>query len=438
MFKKILVLFLCGLMMFLMCGCDLFASDAAELLSPPSLAGDLSPIADAIDKSAGGEYNFQYPSRGNYRSAVVQSDIDSDGILEAFAFYSMSDGETITMTVNAVFNDNGKWVSLAQQKIVAGGVDRVDFCDLDGDGKSEILVGWEIYGTSEMQLAVYSISENALIQRMLQKYTHFITCDLDEDDKNEILIIKTGSIEQNNSAALYKISDEGVTEISSCDLDSAAKTINEPIVAELSTGKTAVYIDEIKGVGAITEILFMEKGKLMNPLFQPETRETLATLRSAAFSVSDINNDGILEIPVQENVPSVTRSDVNEKLYLTNWCSFNGEILTIQLTAMINTEDGYYYSVPSKWAGKIAILKDTDGHLREIYRYNAEEMTVGESLIYIKTVNKSKWDHGDYKADGVYEIMNDGDNTYICSITAAAVAEGITLEQIKANFRLFE
>ncbi len=426
------------IMIFCLCGCSLFAADTAELLSPPSLSGDLYPIAQAIGQSAGSNYDFKYPSRGNYRSAVVQEDIDADGILEAFAFYSTTEGETVTMHINYIKSEQGKWSSAAQQKIVAGGVDRLEFCDFDGDGVREILVGWEIYGTSEMQLAVYSVGESTLTQRMLQKYTHFMTCDLDEDDVNEVLVLKTNTADGFNTASLFEFSKEGVTEIGTCELDAAAKTVSEPLLATLSTGKPAVYIDEIKGVGAITEVLFVEKGALVNPLLKPDTKENLSTLRSVSFAIEDINDDGIIEIPVQENVPSVAASEINEKLYLTSWCSFNGEVLVKQLTTMINVDDSYYYTIPAKWVGHIAVLKDVDSRLREIYKYDFATETLGASLMYIKAVPKTDWDDGKYNAAGIHEIMNDGQTSYICRISDVAAAEGLTIETVKSNFKLFE
>lgn len=437
MIKKVICVSLVFVLAFVLCGCDFFASETAELLSPPALSGELAPIAEAINKSNVGAYDFEYPSRGNYRSAVVQNDINGDGVFEAFAFYSVTEGDITVMNINALVCRDGKWESLARQKIAAGGVDKLDFCDLDGDGVKEIMVGWEIYGTSEMQLGVYGMSENALTQRLLQKYTHFITCDLDEDKKDEVLIVKANAAEQMNTASLFDFDEVGVTEIS-CELDSTAKTINEPFFATLSTGKPAVYIDEIKGLGAVTEVLFMEKGVLRNPLFQPDTKETLLTLRSATFSSRDIDEDDIFEIPVQVSVPSVAKSQVNEKLYLIDWCSFNGETLTKQLTTMINVDDGYYYSISEKWIGNIAVLKDTDNNLREIYKYNPDDMTVGESLLYIKAVPKSDWDSGKYKASGIFEIMNNGETSFICRISETAAKEGLILENVKLNFKLYE
>ncbi len=435
MLKKLICLSVSLAMMLCLCGCDFVTADTAELLTPPSLSGEIKPISKVIENTAPDGYVMKYPSRGNYRSAVIREDVDSDGILETFAFYSVTDGDVITMHMNVICSKDGEWQSVADQQIVAAGVDKIEFCDLDEDGIEEILVGWQIYGTSEMQLGVYSMGENSVTQRMLQKYTHFTCCNLDEDGRNEVLVLRVSSGEA-NMAALFALNDAGVEEISSCEIDRTVSTVNEPVIDTLSTGKPAVYIDIIKGVGAVTEVLFLEKGKLVNPLFDPETGENLATLRSVSFSLKDVNEDGILEIPVQMDVPSVTRSGVNEKLYLTNWCSFNGETLTNQMTAMINVNDGYYFVLSPKWVGNIAILKNTTSRIREIYLYDSEKMKVGSSLIYIMAVDKDEWDKEKHRNNNAVEILNDGKTSYVCRISDVAAKQGLDMEYVRANFKL--
>lgn len=422
----------------LLCGCEFFTVDTAELLNTPKLSGDISPIAEAISASAGGEYTLKYPTRGSYRSAVVQNDINADGRMEAFAFYGITENEAATMVIDVICNKDGNWISAARQKIVAGGVDKVEFCDLDNDGIEEILVGWQIYGTSEMQLAVYSFDGERLTQRMLLQYSYFTCCDLDENGKNEIFLIMLNSVGQINTASLCELTDSGVSEIYLCELDPTVRIVNEPTVSHLSSGKAAIYVDEVKGVGAVTEVLFIEKNRLVNPLFNQETRETLATLRSATLAVQDINDDGILEIPVQSDIPSVAKSAVNEKLYLINWCSYNGETLTTQITTMTNVNDGYYYIVPSKRVGQLAVYKDTDSHVRELYSYNSETGTVGDMLISFKTVKKSDWDNGKYTSDGFAEITHDSITSYICRISEAGTVAELTLDEIRRNFKLIE
>ena len=439
---KLISVFLAAVLCLALCGCDMFATNTAELLSPPELSGDIAPIAAAIAKSADGEYALKYPSNGNFRSAVVQNDIDGDGRLEAFAFYSIKEKEngtdTVNMYISVISYSGGEWVFADKQQMVAGGVERIDFCDLDGDGTSEILVGWEIYGTSEMQLAVYSFKDSKLTQRTLQKYSRFICCDLNDDGLSEILIIKLSPAEQINTAGVYQLTEGGVTELYSCELDKTVQSVGDPIASHLSSGRPAVYIDEIKGVGAVTEVLFIEKNQLVNPLMNGESRETLATLRSAEIGAKDINGDGIIEIPVQENVPSITKSDLNEKLYLTNWCSYNGEALTNQMTVMINNSDGYYYILSQKWTGQIAVLKDTDKRLREIYLYNSETSTAGEMLVGFMTVSRTDWESEKYENSGYEKIAQNEMSVYLCKVSDIARSQGLTEEVITKNFILTE
>lgn len=437
MLKKLVLGIFVFLIAFSFCGCDFFTTDTAELLSPPALSDDLKEISDAISASAKKTYTLKYPQSGEYRSAVVQKDINGDGSLEAFAFYSVKDGDVETMNINAVVKNKGKWQSSSSQAIVASGIHRVEFCDLDKDGVSEILVGWQIYGTSEMQLAVYSFKENVLTQRILKKYTHYATCNLDQNKTNEILIIDVDTKNAQNTASLYGMSQQGIVLLGKCQLDSKVESFGHPVVSELSSGKSAVYIDSIKGIGAITEVLIFEKDELLNPLIDEQTKETSLTLRSASFTTQDFNNDGVLEIPVQLNVPSVSKSEVAEKLYLTNWCSFNGEILTTQVTSMINVLDGYYYNIPAKWVGNIAILKDTDNRIREIYTYDTEEMSVGKSLIYMRAINRKDWENGIYEALNLVEIGKTENSVIACRISKEAKEMGITIEEVKANFGIY-
>ncbi len=436
--RKILCTFLTCLICLFCTGCNWFTTDTADLLSPPDLSGDAFPIAQAIAESAGNDYTLKYPSRGFYRSAVVQNDIHSDGVAEAFAFYAKTENEETVMYIDLIVKSRGEWHSASRQKIVAGGVDQIDFCDLDNDGTQEILVGWEIYGTSDMQLAVYSVESGTLIQRMLQKYSQFLCCDLNEDGTQEVFLIKFSPSEQINTASLYTLNENGVAELSSCELDKTVKTVGEPLAAPLSSGKAAVYIDEIKGVGAVSEVLFTEKSRLVNPLYNEETGETLATLRSASFAVQDINGDGVLEIPVQQDVPSVTRSDVNEKLFLTDWCSFNGQTLTSQMTTMINTADGYYYILSQKWLGHIAILKNTDSRLREIYSYDHDAEKVGKLRIGFLAVRQADFEAKKYDTAKYTYLTSNGVSAFLCEIPQQSAEDGLTIDEVKSNFKIWE
>lgn len=437
MLRKILTLVLSLLFVTVLCGCAFTAPDTSALLSPPALPSELAPIAKILTETAGENYTLKYPSRGAHRSAIIGEDIDGDNKKENFAFYYTSDDENGYMHINAIVNTNGTWKSVATQKIVAGGVDKIEFCDINADGKKEILVGWQIYRTSEMQLAVYSLDNNTLHQILLQRYTQFITCDLDSDARLDVLLVSNASSDEENTASLYTFKGNRVDKVLSCPLDSTSKTFLEPIISPLSNGKPAAYIDEIKGAGAVTEVLFVEDGKLKNPLYSPSFKETLATLRSVSLTLDDINKDGILEIPIQENVPSVTFGASNELLYLTSWCSFSGQALTVEQTAMINLNDGYSYAIPATLMGKIAILKDTTARERGIFTYNPKTLKVGDLLLNFKSFSLSDWKKQSHKTE-YFELSRTEDTVHACTITEKGKQKGLTIEAVASAFRLYQ
>ena len=435
-FKRIAAVFLAVFLAAFLCGCDLFTIDTEQLMTPPALTGDMYPISKALAKSVKGEYRLKYPSLGERRSAIILEDIDGDSIFEAFAFYSTSDDEMTNMHINAISKNGDTYASVDEQSIVAGAVERVDFCDLDGDGIKEILVGWEVYGSSEKQLCVYSLSNDTLSVRLSEKYTGFICCDLVGDGDNELIIHLLNTGDFMNSAAVYRFLSGGLQKIAGCVLDRNVKTVSEPVFSKLSTGQAAIYIDEIKGAGAVTEVLFFKDGELKNPLLETEnTIENIRTLRAASIASRDINSDGVLEIPVATNLPNAAGSE--ELLYYTNWCAFDGENLVTKKITVLNTIDGYSIYVPKNLEGHFAVLKDTESHRRVFYYYDAELDSVGERLFSVSVITAARWDKKDFEKMNMFEVARSGKNVYAASVNATA-KNAISEKQLKEMFSLTE
>lgn len=423
---------------FMLCGCDMFAVDTEGLLTPPEPSGDIYPIQQALKSSIEGDYTLKYPTSGDRRSAVILEDIDNDNTFEAFAFYSTVEEDVMYMNVNFIIYKDDKWQSVARQSIVAGGVESVDFCDLDGDGRKEIVVGWIIFGDTEKQLAVYSCNLGTLSQRMLKRYTSYLCCDLDENEEYEVFIQNLDTAASMNTASLFSIDREGVSEIAGCLMDKNVKSAAKPVIGELSSGQSAVYIDEIKGAGSVTEVLLFSQGELVNPLLDTATTENILTLRTTAITSKDINLDGIIEIPVSGELPSAKALENSEKFYYTGWCSFNGEVLTQKLLTVMNITDGYYIAVPSKWAGNIAVWRDTEKHSRMIYAYDPLTLTVGEAVAYFAVVSEKDWDNGKVTVPDCVEVCRKDEQVFIASNCGAVGPLAVTQDELKGILRLIE
>ena len=400
----------------ILCGCNMFVFDTDNILSPPELSGELKPIQQALVESIKGEYTLKYPTYGEIKSAVVTEDLDGDGIKEAFAFYSTSDSEETMMHLNVIVKDKKKYKSVDDNSKSASGIERIDFYDLNGDGKKEIIVGWEIYAESEKHLAVYQFEKNALTQIMSQKYTNYLCIDFDDNGKNEILVQDLDTKESTNKASLYSITENGLTQISGCLLDGKVKTAGRFKLSSLSNGQKAVYIDEIKGIGAVTEVLFMSKGELKNPLLDVEnTMENVKTIRSATIPSADVNNDGIIEIPMASDMPNADFNS-DEKLYYTNWCSFSGDVLTVKQVSVVNTADGYSINLPKRFIGNIAASKNVDKRTRTVYLYDNEYQMIGQRVVTFRAYDKTEYEESEIKKSNNIKVFSK-DNTIVVAET---------------------
>lgn len=420
-----------------LCGCDMFTTDTDTLLTPPEPTGDLYPIQQALKASIKGDYTLKYPSSGDRRSAVILEDLNGDNSFEAFAFYSTVEEDVTYMNVNLIVSQNGEWRSVGRQSVVAGGVERVDFCDLDGDGTEELLVGWEIYTSTEKELAVYSCSLDGLSQRMLQQYTSYLCCDLDENGEYEVFIQTLDTANGVNAASLFEIGDSGVSQVAGSLMDRNVKSADWPRLSELSSGQPAIYIDEIKGAGAVTEVLLFSKDTLLNPLLDA-TAENTKTLRSSSILSRDINLDGVIEIPIASELTAASPLDNGEKFYYTGWYSFNGEVLTQKLTTVMNLTDGYYISVPSKWVDKIAVSRDTENRSRTFYAYDAESGAVGERIAYFQVIDLKEWKNDNYNKSLYVEVCRTDNQVIIASNCAANGPLAVTTEELKSMLNLID
>ncbi|MBO4692933.1 MAG: VCBS repeat-containing protein [Clostridia bacterium] len=432
--RRITAVFMAACLCVLLTGCKMFSVDTEQLMTPPELTGEMVPISRALSSSIKGEYQLKYPSSGERRSAIILEDIDGDGAVEAFAFYSTQDDETTNMHINAVCKGKSGYKSVAEQSIVAGNVEMVDFCDLDGDGIKEIIVGWEVYGASEKRLCVYSLDRKKLSRRLSEKYTGFACCDLTGSGSFELFIHLLDTSSMINSASLYRFSDGGLQKIGGCILDSEVKTASSPVFSRLSSGRPAVYIDEIKGAGAVTEVLVFGDDELKNPLLETDdTIENIRTLRSASIPCMDIDFDGVPEIPVATNLPNA--ADTEELLYYTNWCEFDGENLLTKKITVFNTIDGYYLDVPQNLEGHLAVLKDTDNHRRVFYYYDAQSDIIGERLASIEVISEKKWQSKSFDRRNLFELGEDKSVVFVGSVNLTGAVQ-ISQKQLKELFNL--
>ncbi len=396
-------------------GCDGEGFSVDKLITSPKLEGDLYPVQQALEKSAGDNIVLKYPIAGEYRSAFILKDLNADGTDEAIALYGINGETSLSIHINVIANNGGTWESKGDLSLIGADVESVSFSDLDKDGSLDIIVGWIVYGTVDKKVGVYTFDGTAFIQRALESYTNFLCADLTGDGGDDLVIIHLNTTEKTAGAKVFSLSQEGILECGSTPLDGSVTSYLSPVVSTLTDGTPALYVDALKGNGILTEIVWF-KDKTLTGIYNPEMPDNSLTYRNSTASSRDFNGDGVIDIPLLELLKSTAELSESDKVYVTNWSSFNGQKFITNESVFMNYADGYSITVPMELKNRIYLLRNTETRLRIIFSYDPKTKTAGEELFRIIAVNPADYEAGKYKGDGFSLITKTESIAYLVAV----------------------
>ncbi len=344
-----------------MAGCSLGGS-VDSLLSPPRLSEEQNAVYDALIRSAGKDIRLKYPRSGEYRSAFVFANIDSEPDREAIVFYEKA-GETEgggNVRINIIDRRGGKWTSVYDHAGAGTGIDRIIFSELGGIGRQSVIIGYTLL-SGERSVQVYDYEDGMLTSKYSDTYSTMFTADLERDGKNELILIRPGNQMKKASVSLISIDPEsgGVLETSSVALDESASEFVSVAAGYVGKETPAVFIDGLSGGQLTTEIIYSVDGQLRNPLYLGESGLIEKTRRPAGYTCTDIDLDGVIEIPTLSLFPGYSEDSAGTKLYSADWNIFDNYSITKKYSSFYNIGEGYCFILPSRWDGVVTAKKDS-------------------------------------------------------------------------------
>jgi hypothetical protein len=394
------------LAVFALSGCN-FGSPIDNMLSPPKLSAEETAVTKALEAAIGKDYRLKYPQTGERRSAVIIENIDADSEKEAVVFYEPSDnaGKAVSVHVNILDkNADGEWASVYDHIGDGAEIDRVIIQRLGNSTVPLLVLGFR--GVSGAKTArVYSFAENRLSNTLTNDYSAMFITDFMLDGYNELCIITPNSQNALASAALISVDGATIYEWGQAALSPDASNFPNIASGYVSATTPALFIDGLAAGELYTDIVYaVGERRIRNPMYLENSMLIEKTRRPEGFLSTDIDLDGIVEIPTVTLFPGYNSFDENA-VYAVNWNVLSNYDIVKKYTSYYSLEGGYCFLFPGRWDGVVTV--GTEPGETVFFKYAVDPANRTELMRIAVTGNDE-----DKTSEGYIEISRKDDFIY--------------------------
>ena len=166
---------------------------------------------------------------------------------------------------------------------------------------------------------------------------------------------------------------------------------------QVKQGEDGVISGVVDEQTRITDILVLGGGTLTNCVMDEQSGISRLVYRNSTVQARDINEDGVLEIPISYDMPGT--GDLSQAYWGLNWTAFSskGEARVTE-TTYHNLTDGWYLVLPESWkdAATVTNVSSSSGERAVTFGVNR-----GENMapLDVLTIYTETGDSREYKAN---------------------------------------
>lgn len=373
--KRISGLIIAVLCFVMLTGC-LFQS-VSELYSLPKKTAGYEQLLQAIDVERR-KLETQYNSNVDYaaiysgdNTANIQfQDLDGDGVREtAVTFFRVPAAD---MPLRICFFNADEEGNYSVRAVIEGegaAIYSIDYAKLNQDGPKEVVVSWQI-SSGVNRLAVYTLDDGAASRLMSTTYHDFRVLDLDQDGLMEVAVIRLDTAGVNSSVEVCGWEENSFIGTGTVGLSAGISSLTRVRANYLLGSVPALYITSTLTDGSYaTDLVAYRNGTLTNLTMDPNTGISRESIRDYGdIAASDVNGDGILELPRPSPLPSYGKT-TSSNFWLLDWVQYDTQGTAHPVcTTYHNMSDEWYFVIPEGWKDRITIYRDdsTSG-MRAVY-----------------------------------------------------------------------
>lgn len=408
-----------------------------ELYALPKQPDDYYQLQTAIDQVMTMDASYSGPVTGSNQQAVQLADLDGDSYDEAIVFIKTA-GERPLKAYIFDEDENGKYRNTGVIEGDGSAFDAVDYVQLDGEPGVEILLGRQLSEQISQSLCAYAYNDGHLRELMSTNYSEYTVADLDGDDRRDIFVLRSSTEERAAVAELYRYVDGQMEREPEVQLSDGAKTIRRIVTGYVAQGLPAVFVASEYGENMIITDIFAYAGKdFRNIATNSGTGLSAQTVRSYNVYASDIDSDGLIELPSPIALPSQS----NEATYwVIDWYNLlpDGQ-RDVKITTFHSYLNGWYLELPDHWHDHLTVMREEDSSGDRGYTF-AKWNGRDRAPEVIVTIHALTGDDRLERAntDGRFFLAEKGETVYAASLGDCEWAGELTQEDLRAMFHFIQ
>ena len=429
--KRIFLLTLMLATALLFTGCAM--RTVGEMYALPKRSEEFNEMQSAIDTAMYG-MTYASPQSGENQQTVQMADLDGDGKDEILVFAKGASEKPLQVLI-FTHDKNGRVRTM--ETIGSNGLafEQVEYVDFDDQPGKELVVGIRVGDQVQRSVSVYTFRNGDAELILMNGYSKFVTCDLDDNGRAELLVLRPGEEEiQEGTAVLYHAGNSQIQRSAEMSLSESPQHIRRIMQGKLENGSPAIFVASAVGQDAVViDVLTRKDGQLISRAFSAAVDTSVQTLPNYYVYADDIDGDGIVELPSVITMKPVSAWNQEEEKNLLRWYSFDDNAWEYdKLFTFHNYAGGWYMQLDSSWAGRITV--EQQGSKFDFYVWD-ESYQEATPLFSLYVFTGSDRDEESVKDDRFALHRSEG-IAYAASLAEAAGQYGITEDYLIDSFRL--
>lgn len=305
----------------LLTGC-LGIQSPTSLLQPPVIPGENAELTSEINKHIPSQSDLLIPINHTSVEPIIFTDLNGDGEDEAIFFYKPK--EIPDHPIGVILKKRDHWEKIAEIEGSGNYLFDLQFADLNGDGKMEIIAGFGYSEQTEQYgLLVYDIFSDATPELLFNdSYSNFVVDSFYPHQLKSLVIFQFKKA-KNNTISLHHFENETLVQQDEISLDQFINGYEKVSSGLIAPHMTGLMVNTAFGAHSGSTMIFQIENNELIPLLinSDDSFMTEYPVYSA-----DTNQDGILEYGILRPSYSETEKSYAETIYFIDYYQLDDEM----------------------------------------------------------------------------------------------------------------